>query len=244
MPGCPLGADPVGFYRDLRAAAPAVAPSRSGRRRHDPGDGGRSLHGLVAVPLGPDLHPRLLPRPGRGRRGQRCAAPFGGSRVGRRPQRGVARRPALDDHLQRRGRAPRCAATAALARSLAARYPLGGAEAVANYLVACPGWTGSDGAIAHLAPNGVPTPLVIGNVYDPNTPYVVAPQLAAAIGGRLGHVRRLRAHLAAQRIDQRLHGRTGDGVLRQRVVPAKGTRCRTSSVSRKQMYMPPLTPIS
>ena len=26
---------------------------------------------------------------------------------------------------------------------------------------------------------------MIGNVYDPNTPYVVAPQLASAIGGRL-----------------------------------------------------------
>ena len=37
--------------------------------------------------------------------------------------------------------------------------PLGGAEAVANYLIACPGWTGSSEPIAHLAPNGAPTPL-------------------------------------------------------------------------------------
>ena len=80
---------------------------------------------------------------------------------------------------------PDATRTAALARSLAARDPLGGDEAVANYLIACPGWTRSSGAIAHLSPHGAPTPLVIGNVYDPNTPYVVAPQLAAAVGGRL-----------------------------------------------------------
>ncbi len=74
-------------------------------------------------------------------------------------------------------------ATAALARTLAAHHPLSGAEAVSNYLIGCAGWTGSGKAVARLAPNGVPAPLVIGNVYDPNTPYAVAPQLAAASGG-------------------------------------------------------------
>ena len=42
----------------------------------------------------------------------------------------------------------------------------------------------SNFAIARLSPRH-PTPLVIGNVYDPNTPYVVAPRLASAAGGRL-----------------------------------------------------------
>ena len=65
---------------------------------------------------------------------------------------------------------PSAPATAALARSLQARYPLGGDEAVANNLIGCPGWNGSHGAVAHLHPNRAPTPLVIGNTGDPNTP--------------------------------------------------------------------------
>jgi hypothetical protein len=75
--------------------------------------------------------------------------------------------------------------TAALARSLAARYPLGGAEAVSNNLIGCSGWATSKGAIAHLSSNSAPTPLVIGNTYDPNTPYSGARQLTSTIGGRL-----------------------------------------------------------
>ena len=75
--------------------------------------------------------------------------------------------------------------TARLARSLAARYPLGGAEAVSNNLIGCPGWRGSSGAIGRLSQVRAPAPLVIGNTYDPNTPYVAAQRLASDIGGRL-----------------------------------------------------------
>jgi pimeloyl-ACP methyl ester carboxylesterase len=80
---------------------------------------------------------------------------------------------------------PNGASTASLARALAAHFPLGGAEAVANNLIGCPGWTDSAGAIAHLIPIRSQPPLVIGNTYDPNTPYAVARRLAPAIGGRL-----------------------------------------------------------
>lgn len=80
---------------------------------------------------------------------------------------------------------PGGAAAAALARTLAAHDPLIGAEAVSNYLIGCAGWGASPHAVAHLSPNGAPAPLVIGNVYDPNTPYPIAPKLAAATGGRL-----------------------------------------------------------
>ncbi len=76
--------------------------------------------------------------------------------------------------------------TASLARSLGKRYPLGGAEAVANNLIGCPEWKGSGGAVARLAAiRSQPPPLIIGNTYDPNTPYAVAQKLAPAIGGRL-----------------------------------------------------------
>ena len=80
---------------------------------------------------------------------------------------------------------PSASATVALARSLAKRYPLGAPKRSRNILVGCLGWTGSPNAVAHLSPTQAPTPLVIGNVYDPEPPYVSAQQLAAAIGGRL-----------------------------------------------------------
>jgi pimeloyl-ACP methyl ester carboxylesterase len=120
---------------------------------------------------------------------------------------------------------PNGAATAALARTLAARFPLGGAEAVANNLIGCPGWTGSTGAISHLAPMRSHPPLVIGNTYDPNTPYAAARLLAPTVGGRLvtyvgyGH-------------SWLLNGSTnvcmGDVVstyLLHDALPAPGTRC-------------------
>jgi len=111
---------------------------------------------------------------------------------------------------------------------LAARYPLAGAEAVANYLIACPGWSESNQPIAHLSPHGAATPLVIGNVYDPNTPYVVAPQLAAATGGRLvtyvgyGHTWLLNGSTNPCMVN------VVTSYIVDRVVPAKGTRCTAS----------------
>ena len=80
---------------------------------------------------------------------------------------------------------PSAAATASLAQRLASRYPLGGAEAVANNLIGCPGWRGSTGPVAHLSVIRRQPPLVIGNTGDPNTPYAAAHLLAAAVGGRL-----------------------------------------------------------
>jgi hypothetical protein len=80
---------------------------------------------------------------------------------------------------------PNGASATSLARTLAARFPLGGAEAVANNLIGCPGWTDSTGAVAHLIPIRSDPPLIIGNTYDPNTPYAVARRLAPTVGGRL-----------------------------------------------------------
>jgi hypothetical protein len=40
-------------------------------------------------------------------------------------------------------------------------------------------------AVAAITTTHAPTPLVIGNTGDPNTPYAVAGQLASDIGGRL-----------------------------------------------------------
>jgi hypothetical protein len=123
---------------------------------------------------------------------------------------------------------PNGASTASLARTLAARFPLGGAEAVANNLIGCPGWTGSNGAIAHLTPIRSQAPLVIANTFDPNTPYAVARRLAPAVGGRLvtyvgyGHSWLLNgsANICMQDVVS--------SYLIDSVLPAPGTRCTAS----------------
>jgi pimeloyl-ACP methyl ester carboxylesterase len=123
---------------------------------------------------------------------------------------------------------PNAASTASLARTLGARFPLGGAEAVANNLIGCPGWSSSTGAIAHLVPIRSQPPLIIGNTYDPNTPYAVARRLAPAVGGRLvtyvgyGHSWLLNgsANICMQDV---VSSYLIDGVL-----PAPGTRCAAS----------------
>ena len=229
LPSCPLGADPVGFYEHLQEQllrSPLQAPGGGDTVPVTAGDlSTASLLYLSAPTFTPGYFPALAA----------AAAGNGG------PLRSVAL--GLEDDLNGASLVgplwtitcndavvhPDAKVTAALARSLAKRDPLGGAEAVANYLIACPGWTGSGEAIAHLAPNGVPTPLVIGNVYDPNTPYVVAPELASAVGARLvtyvgyGHTWLLNGSTNAC-MDNVVTSYFVDGV-----VPAKGTRCRASS---------------
>jgi pimeloyl-ACP methyl ester carboxylesterase len=229
LPSCPLGPDPVSFYARVRQRllqSPLPAPGGGDTNPVTAGDlSTASLLYLSAPSFTPGFFPALA-----------AAAAGNGA-----PLRSVAL--GLEDDLNGASLVgslwtitcndaathPDAKATAALARSLAARHPLGGAEAVANYLIACPGWTGSGEAIARLAPNGVPTPLVIGNVYDPNTPYVVAPQLAAAVGGRLvtyvgyGHTWLLNGSTDAC-MDDVVTSYFVDGI-----VPPKRTRCSASS---------------
>jgi pimeloyl-ACP methyl ester carboxylesterase len=229
LPSCPLGADPVSFYEHLQQRllrSPLPAPGGGDTTPVTAGDlSTASLLYLSAPAFTPGYLPALA-----------AAAAGNGA-----PLRAVAL--GLEDDLNGASLVgplwtitcndavthPDAKVTAALARSLAAHDPLGGAEAVANYLIACPGWTGTGEAIAHLAPNGAPTPLVIGNVYDPNTPYVVAPQLTTAVGGRLvtyvgyGHTWLLNGSTNAC-MDGVVTSYFVDGV-----VPAKGTRCRASS---------------
>jgi pimeloyl-ACP methyl ester carboxylesterase len=228
QPGCPLGADPVGFYQKVQAQlkrSPLPAPGGGDTTPVTVGDlYTASLLYLSAPTFTPGYFPALA-----------AAAAGNGA-----PLRSVAL--GLEDDLDGAslvgplwtitcsdavGR-PDAATTAQLARTLAARYPLAGAEAVANYLIACPGWSESNQPIAHLSPRGAPAPLVIGNVYDPNTPYVVAPQLAAATGGRLvtyvgyGHTWLLNGSTNTCMANV-VTAYIVDGVL-----PPKGTRCTPS----------------
>ena len=184
-PGCPLGAHPVTFYQDLQqrlARSPLPAPGGGDTTPVTEGDLSTATLLYLSVPgLTSSFFPALA-----------SAAAGDGA-----PLRSVAM--ALETDLDGKSLVgalwtitcndaashPDATATAALARSLAARYPLGGAEAVANNLIGCPGWTGARGSVAHLHPNRAPTPLVIGNTGDPNTPYAGARALTSAIGGRL-----------------------------------------------------------
>ena len=243
QPGCPLGADPVGFYKKVQAQLtqkPLAAPGGGDTTPVTVGDlYTASLLYLSAPTFTPGYFPALA-----------AAAAGNGA-----PLRSVAL--GLEDDLNGASLVgplwtitcsdavghPHAATTAQLARTLAARYPLAGAEAVANYLIACPGWSESNQPIAHLSPHGAATPLVIGNVYDPNTPYVVAPQLPQRRGD-VGHVRGLRAHVAAQRLDQHLHGERRDVVHRRPGRAGERNALHRLPVNTGQMYMPPLTPIS
>ncbi|HXQ61815.1 MAG TPA: alpha/beta fold hydrolase [Acidimicrobiales bacterium] len=223
--GCPLGAHPVTLYRDLEqrlARSPLPAPGGGDTTPVTGGDLTTATLLYLSVPgLTPGYFPALA-----------SAAAGDGA-----PLRAVA--VTLETDLNGQSLVgplwtitcndaathPDATATAALARSLAARDPLGGAEAVANNLIACPGWTGDRGPVAHLHPNGAPTPLVIGNTGDPNTPYAAARDLTSAIGGRLvtfvgyGHSWLLNGSTNAC-----MRTVVGDYLVSDSL-PARGTRC-------------------
>jgi pimeloyl-ACP methyl ester carboxylesterase len=184
-PGCPLGARPLTFYEDLEqrlARSPLAAPAGGDTPPVTEGD-------LTTATL------LYLSAPGftSGYFSALASAAAGNGA----PLRSVG--VTLETDLDGKSLVgplwtitcndavvhPDAKATAALARSLAERDPLGGAEAVANNLIGCPGWSRSTSAVAHLHPNKAPVPLVIGNTGDPNTPYAAARDLTSAIGGRL-----------------------------------------------------------
>lgn len=226
--GCALGSDPAGSYERLAATlsrTPLPAPGDGDKAPVTVGDlMTATLLYLSAPTLTPGFFPALS-----------AAAAGNGA-----PLRSVAL--GLETDLNGNSLVgalwsitcndaaahPNGASTASLARSLVARFPLGGAEAVANNLIGCPGWTGSTGAIAHLTPIRSQPPLIIGNTFDPNTPYAVARRLAPAVGGRLvtyvgyGHSWLLNgsANICMQDVVSTYFI---DGVL-----PARGARCAAS----------------
>jgi pimeloyl-ACP methyl ester carboxylesterase len=226
-PACPLGARPVTFYRDLEqklARSPLPAPGGGDNLPITVGDlTTATLLYLSAPELATGYFPALASAAaGDGAPLRSVAVSLetdltGKSLVG--PLWTITCNDATT-HLDG-------AATAALARSLAARYPYGGAEAVANNLIGCPGWTGGRDPVAHLHPNSAPTPLVIGSTGDANTTYASARALTSAIGGRLltyegygdGWLLNGSANACMQKVvaDYLVSG----------TLPARGTRCDT-----------------
>jgi hypothetical protein len=220
-----LGTDPVTFYRDLQqqlSRAPLPGPGDGDTTPVTEGDLDTATLLYLSVPTFTNSYFSALAAAAAGNGAPLRSVALGletdlsgASLVG--PLWTITCNDAVDH--------PDASTTAGLARSLAARYPLGGQEAVSNYLIGCPGWTNSSSAIAHLSPTPAPTPLVIGNTYDPNTPYVAARQLASAIGGRLvtyvgyGHTWLLNGSTNVCMED------VVTTYLVKGVLPAKGTRC-------------------
>ncbi|MFZ0666685.1 MAG: alpha/beta fold hydrolase [Acidimicrobiales bacterium] len=232
MASCPLGADPVAFYRDLQqrlSRAPLPAPGKGDTTPVTEGDLYTATLLYLSVPgVSGGFFPALAAAAaGNGAQLRAVALGLetdlnGQSLVG----------PLWTITCNDEAEHPDASATAALARSLEARFPLGGAEAVSNNLIACPGWTEMGGSVARLSPispNKAPTSLVIGNTYDPNTPYDFAVQLASAIGGRLvtyvgyGHTWLLNGstNVCMQNVVT--------AYLVNGVVPPKGVQCAASS---------------
>ncbi len=227
-PGCPLGAHPVTFYQDLAqklARSPLSAPGGDNTTLVTEGDLTTATLLYLSVPgLTPGFFPALTSAAAGNGAPLRSVAETLETDLNGRSLVGALWAITCNDAVSH----PDATATAALARSLAARDPLGGAEAVANNLIACPGWTGAHGPVAHLHPTSAPTPLVIGNTGDPNTPYAAAHALTSAIGGRLvtfvftGHSWLLNGSTNAcmQKV-------VGDYLV-DAVLPARGTRCDAS----------------
>ncbi len=224
-PGCTLGSDPVGSYQRLAAQltrSPLPAP---GGGDNTPVTVGDLMTATLLYLSAPAFTPGYFPA---------LAAAAAGNGA---PLRTVGR--GLETDLNGNSLVgalwsitcndaaahPNGASTASLARMLAKRFPLGGAEAVANNLIGCPGWSDSGGSLPHLVSIRSHPPLVIGNTYDPNTPYAVAQKLAPTVGGRLvtyvgyGHSWLLNgsANVCMQEVVS--------NYLIQGVLPVSNTRC-------------------
>ena len=228
LSGCALGSNPVGSYEQLAARLTQTPLPPPGDGDNIPVTVGDLMTATLLYLSAPTLTPGYFPA---------LSAAIAGNGA---PLRSVAL--GLETDLNGNSLVgalwsitcndaaahPNGAGTASLARTLAARFPLGGAEAVANNLIGCPGWTGSTGAVAHLAPIRNQPPLIIGNTFDPNTPYAVARRLAPAVGGQLvtyvgyGHSWLLNgsANICMQEV---VSSYLIDGTL-----PAPGTRCASS----------------
>jgi pimeloyl-ACP methyl ester carboxylesterase len=226
--GCPLGADPVTFYRDLQqrlSRAPLPAPGNGDTTPVTEGDLYTGTLLYLSVPAFTNNFFPALAAAGAGNGAPLRTLALGlETDINGQSIVGPLWAFTCNDALVH----PDASATAALARSLATRYPLGGAEAVSNNLIACPGWSPSSGAIARLSPIRAATPLVIGNTFDPNTPYSAARQLTSDIGGRLvtyvgyGHSWLLNGSANPCMRD------VVSSYLVNGVLPAQGTRCLAS----------------
>ncbi len=228
--GCPLGSHPVTFYQDLQqqlARAPLPPPGDGDNTPVTEGDLGTATLLYLSVPgLASGYFTAL------------AAAAFGDGT----PLRSVAL--GLETDINGSSLVgplwtitcndavahPDGQGTAALARSLAARYPLGGAEAVSNNLIGCSGWGTSKGAIGHLSPNRCPD--TSGHRQHLRSQYSLCLGPPADIDHRRAarHVCRIRSLVDPQRIGQWLHAEGSQRLSRPRHAPGQRDPLRSLTV--------------
>jgi pimeloyl-ACP methyl ester carboxylesterase len=177
---CPLGNDPVGAFRALATSLsrhPLPAPGGGDTTPVTVGDLDTATLFAVSVPADAAgyLQALVAAEHGNGRPLRRQSLAFfidlnGTSLVD--PMWAITCNDAAAH--------PGPVAAGALARALAARYPLIGGYSATYALGGCVGWPPARQPVEDVHPSGAPPTLVLGNTGDPNTPIVGARHLAAA----------------------------------------------------------------
>jgi pimeloyl-ACP methyl ester carboxylesterase len=178
-PSCPLGPDPAAFYRTLAAsitAHPLPAPGKGDDEPVTIGDLDTAALLAVSVPQSTGLFASALidasHGDGSGLRGLALSFVVD---IDGAPLVDAQWAITCNDTVGHLGPT----AAGALARSLAARYPLLGGYAVTYNLGGCVRWPNGRQPVSDTHPTGAPPVLVIGNTGDPNTPLVGGRHLAA-----------------------------------------------------------------
>ena len=186
-PTCPLGADPTAFFTRLQAsmtARPLPAPGGGDTTPVTVGDLDTASLFAVSVPGFTPLYESALVSAAHGDgSGLRALALEFVVDVDGAPLVDAQWAITCNDTTDH----PGPTAAGALARTLAARYPLLGGYAVNYNLGGCIAWPDGRRPVAAEHPVDAPPVLVVGNTGDPNTPLVGATHLAAAFP----HARRL-----------------------------------------------------
>jgi pimeloyl-ACP methyl ester carboxylesterase len=180
---CPLGAEPVSFFRSLArslARSPLGDPGGADPFPVTVGDLDTATLFALSVPgFAPSYYSALVAaRTGDGAPLRAMALELNTDLDGS---------PLVDAQWaitcnDARGH-PGPLAAGSLARSLAHRYPLIGAYAVTYNLGGCVAWPAARQPVAPLRADGAPPILVIGTTGDPNTPLIGAEHLARALPG-------------------------------------------------------------
>jgi len=179
MAPCPLGSDPEAFFTRLATSLtdhPLAAPGHGDTTPVTVGDLDTATLFALSVPqFVPSYYPALLDAAhGNGGPLRTLALAFDTDTNGA---------PLVDPlwaiTCNDAASHPSPLVAGALARSLAAKYPLMGAYAVTYTMAGCVSWPAGRQPVANLHPTGTPPILVIGNTGDPNTPHIGAVHLAA-----------------------------------------------------------------
>jgi pimeloyl-ACP methyl ester carboxylesterase len=182
-PSCPLGRDPVAFYRSLSSSLarhPLLAPAPTDTAPVTVGDLDTAALLTLSVPAGvPSFYSALVAANEGNGAPLRALALVLVTDIDGAPLVDPLWAITCNDAAVH----PGPVAAGNQARELAVQYPLIGAYAVDYTMGGCVSWPAGRQPVSDLHPSGVPPILVVGNTGDPNTPIVGARHLAALLPG-------------------------------------------------------------